>query len=240
VLVNGEELSFSTDRAPRRPNRYQPKTLDEARAILQPQLQQVINDSENSSPELRADRVVIEAEVWANYLANSSFPQQLAKKLRLRPLGSRVIRDGVKTTEVTGQSTSASKSYLLSADAGGVADMLKLLHGASEPGLAKAAEKLRQFNEIKVSRAKERGTAAEGTQPFEAVLHPDPDESTVERRVRASAATLKKFTSLVEPLGGAVTGDADVVDRLTFLSLQLPADAAEAASEFNPDSAGRR
>jgi hypothetical protein len=234
LLVNGEELSFSTDRPPRRPDKYHPKTLAEARDILQPQLAQVISDIEQIRPGLRAERVVIEAEVWANYLANSWFPQHLVQKLKLRPLGSRIVRDGVKITEVAGATTSISKSYLLSADADGVAEMMHLLNGSNNPGLAKAAEELRQFNEIKVSRAKERGASAGGMQAYEAVLHPDPDESTVERRVQASTSTLAKFASLVESCGGTVVNDADIIDGLTFISLQLPQDAVDGVSQFNP------
>lgn len=237
ILVNGEELSFTTDRTPRRADKYHPKTLEEARELLTPQLLDVKSQMESLEPALRADRVIIEAQVWANYLANSWFPKQLTRRLDLRPLGSRIIRDGVKITPVNGEQLSLSKSYLLSADMQGIEIMISLLNGeASNPGFSKAAEELQWFSGIKVSRAidREAPTTAEDLFSYEAVLHPDPDASTSSQRVGASSAIIDKFGELVESVGGNVSSETDVVDGLTFLSLKLPPQSVESIAMFNP------
>ncbi|MBW9110148.1 S8 family peptidase [Microbacterium ureisolvens] len=235
ILVNGEELSQPTERVQGGGPKHHPQTLGEARALLAPQLAIVRAVLDDIPEHLRTERVVIEAEVWANYLANSYFPENLVKQLQLRPLGSRTVEHGVQSLPSTGETEATSKSFLLSADAKAVQGMEALLAGTSTS--KGAADELRQFNRIAVSAAHVASTAGVESEmlPFEAVLHPDPDASSIDERAAASAPTLAKFSALVESVGGRVhLSENDVVDGLTFVALELPPSKVGEVAAFNP------
>lgn len=239
IFVNGEDLAQTIDRVPKGGPKFHPQELDEARERLVPQLTAVRQEIAQIPAELRAERVVIEAEVWANYLAISYFPSSVVSQLKFKPLGSRVISDGIHRARVAGDTESVTKSYLFSVDTAGLDAMSALLSGPGDSRQNKAlAEAICQFTRISVSAAHVNEPAEEPAAellPFEAVLHPDPDASTLVERHQASEATLSKFVALVERHGGHVHTDLnDVVDGLTFVALDLPADAIDEVSDFNP------
>ncbi|NUJ89173.1 S8 family peptidase [Plantibacter sp. MCCC 1A11337] len=235
ILVNGEALSQKAVRAGGGGEKHHPQTLAQAQQHLAPQLS-VVRDVLAAIPErLRAERVVIEAEVWANYLANSYFPEDLVKQLKLRPLGSKIVERGIQHLPSTGETEAVSKSFLLSADATAVQGMQAILAGAG--GTKGAADDLRQFTKISVSTAHRSTIEADARElvSFEAVLHPDPDDSSVNERAAASAPTLTKFVALVESVGGRVhLEDNDVVDGLTFVAVELPPAKVDEVASFNP------
>lgn len=234
IFVNGEDLSGPTLRARGGGEKHHPQSLEEARANLAPQLAAVAATVSSMPEHLRAERVVLEAEVFANYLANSYFPEDLVRQLKLRPLGSKIVPHGIQSLPSTGETEAVSKSFLLSADAEAVSAMDRILAGAGNT--KGAADDLRQFTKISVSTA-HRASSSSTTAPeaFEAVLHPDPDRSTVFDRAPASEPTLAKFSSLVESVGGRVHRDlSDVVDGLTFVTVELPADRVDDVAAFNP------
>lgn len=240
IFVNGEDLAQTIDRVSRGGPKYHPQSFEEARDLLVPQLAAVKADVARIPAQMRAERVVIEAEVWANYLAISYFPASLVSRLKFKPLGSRVVDDGVYRVPSKGDSVSVTKSYLFSVDAAGLDAMTEYLSGAGSQRRNKSLdEDLRQFTRIEVSTANVNEPAEDGDAPdllpFEAVLHPDPDDSSLVERKNASTVTLTKFVDLVEAHGGRVHTDLnDVVDGLTFVALDLPADAVDDVSAFNP------
>ncbi|KQR49179.1 hypothetical protein ASF87_10330 [Microbacterium sp. Leaf161] len=235
IFVNGEELSQKTIRAAGGGEKHHPQSFDQAQQSLAPQVAQIRETLAALPEHLRAERVVIEAEVFANYLANSYFPEDLVTQLKLRPLGSKVVEHGIQSLPSTGETDAVSKSFLLSADAEAVESMEAILSGNG--GTKGAKDDLRQFTKIAVSSA-HRATVAipdDELEPFEAVLHPDPDDSTVWERAAASEATLAKFQALVESVGGRVhLEENDTVDGLTFVALELPPARVDEVAAFNP------
>lgn len=235
IFVNGEELTDSAIRANGGGDKHHPQTIEQARANLAPQLTSVRAAIAAIPDALKAERVVLEAEVFANYLANSYFPEDLVTQLKLRPLGSKVVEHGIQSLPSTGETDAVSKSFLLSADAQAVKAMEAILAGTA--GTKGAADDLRQFTKITVSTA-HRATVdgVDGAlKAFEAVLHPDPDASTVFERSAAAEPTLTKFEALVESVGGRVLREHnDVVDGLTFVALKLPPERVEDVAAFNP------
>ncbi|AOX45314.1 S8 family peptidase [Microbacterium sp. BH-3-3-3] len=239
IFVNGEDLGQTIDRVSRGGEKYHPQSLEQARDLLEPQLGELQRRIAQIPPELRANRVVIEAEVWANYLAISYFPASLVSRLKFKPLGSRIVQDGVHRSQTKGDTESVTKSYLFSVDAGGIDEMVELLDGTTTGARSnKALEEVRQFTRITVAAPYVGEPDDDGLKellPFEAVLHPDPDTSTLMERSGASPTTLEKFVKLVEANGGRVHADFnDVVDGLTFVALDLPASAVDDVTAFNP------
>lgn len=235
IFVNGEELSSPAIRANGGGGKHHPQTLEQARLNLAPQLASVRSAIIALPDTLKAERVVLEAEVFANYLANSYFPEDLVTQLKLRPLGSKVVEHGIQSLPSTGETDAVSKSFLLSADAQAVQEMEAILAGTA--GTKGAAEDLRQFTKISVSAAHRAtvDTVDGALKAFEAVLHPDPDESTVFERAAATEPTLRKFEDLVEAVGGRVLREHnEVVDGLTFVALELPPERVEDVAAFNP------
>jgi len=237
IFVNGEELSAPAVLANGGGTKHHPQTLEQARLNLAPQLASIRSTFATLPDTLKMERVVIEAEVFANYLANSYFPKDLVTQLNLRPLGSKVVEHGIQSLPSTGETDAVSKSFLLSADAQAVQDMEAILMGKG--GTKGASDDLRQFTKISVSlahRATDDGNEQDGAlRPFEAVLHPDPDQSTVADRVEATESTLSKFERLVRSVGGRVFSDEnDVVDGLTFIALEIPPSRVDEVAAFNP------
>jgi hypothetical protein len=238
IFIKGELLSEVVDRASGGGEKYHPQTLQQARALLTPQVNQIKAAFGTIPDGLRARKIVIEAEVWANYLANSYYPTRLTSHLNLSPLGSRVVQ-GTRDLPSTGRTEAPSKAFLMSVDEEHVAELLTLLqHGGVSKRGKGAAEELRQFNRITVAGASVRteGSApAESLQSFEAVLHPDPDLTTSTNRTPASDEVLVKFSQLVESFGGEVHLDSnDTVDGLTFVALDLAPQHVDEVARFNP------
>lgn len=238
IFVNGEDLAHAVELVKGGGPKTHPQTFEQARDLLVPQLTTVKAEVARIPAELRAERVVVEAEVWANYLAMSYFPTDLVSRLKFKPLGSRVVEDGVYRVPSKGDAESVTKSFLFSVNADGLDAMSQYLTGSGDLARTKGLDdNLRQFTRISVSEA-HAGASTDITAdllPFEAVLHPDPDESSQVERKSASPTTLAKFANLVEVHGGHVHADLnDVVDGLTFVALDLPADAVKNISAFNP------
>lgn len=238
ILVNGEELSEQIDRIIRGGRKTHPQTFEQARDRLVPQLNALREQIAKIPSALRADHIVIEAEVWANYLAVSYFPSSLFSYMQARPLGSKIVTDGIRSLPSTGESSSVTKSFLLSIDTVAVQKVVELLNGRTQAS-TRVKEEIAQFTNIKVSETHVRSAEPVGESeellPFEAVLHPDPDASTLIERAQASSQTLAKFTELIESVEGVLHDEwNDVVDGLTFIAIDIPASAVTKVAAFNP------
>jgi hypothetical protein len=238
IFTNGELLSQQVDRASGGGDKHHPQTFEQARVLLTPQVD-ALKAAFGTIPErLRSRKLVIEAEVWANYLANSYFPSRLTNHLELTPLGSRIVQ-GTRDLPSSGKTEAVTKAFLMAVDEEHVGELLDLLNnGGTSKREMGAAEELRQFNRITVADAHVRKKAVKSSAellPFEAVLHPDPDLTTTKSRRPASPDLLTKFAQLVESLGGEAHLDSnDTVDGLTFVAVDLPAEHVDEVARFNP------
>lgn len=238
IFVNGELMSEEVTRARGGGPKYHPRTFEEAKELLEPQVAQIRDQVRSLDPALRVGKVVVEAEVWANYLANSYYPARLVDQLKFSPLGSK-ITDGAHSLPSTGETPAKSKAFLLAVDEESLDALSRLLStGGATKAQQGAADELRQFNNIRLSEVRANSTdERSGTElsPYEVVLHPDPVETTTRRRVPASDMVLSKFTALVESVGGRMHSDLnDTVDGLTFVAVDLPPGQVAAVSAFNP------
>ncbi|MBT2534319.1 S8 family peptidase [Arthrobacter sp. ISL-48] len=238
IFVNGELLGEPVVRASGGGPKYHPRTFNEARAVLAPQVTAIRNQLADLDPALRVKKVVIEADVWANYLANSYFPSRLINQLKFAPLGSKVI-DGILNLPSSGETPAPSKSFLLAVDEADLDALQELLRtGGNTKALQGAADELRQFTTFRLAEAHTNdsdGLVAAELCPYEAVLHPDPDHTTPHARAAASNAVLTKFTALVESVGGRVHSEHnDTVDGLTFVAVDIPPGQLAAVTAFNP------
>ncbi|MBY0175482.1 S8 family peptidase [Curtobacterium herbarum] len=237
VLMNGELLGGPIVRSSGGGPKTHPRTSAEAREILTPQIQQVRGAIAALPETLRTGKVVIEADVWANYLANSYYPSRLLTALRIAPLGSKMIT-GVSSLPSTGDTEAPSKSYLLAVDDADLAAIEGLFADTGGDKTRQGAvDELRQFNAIRLAAPRSAPADQESgdLSPFEAVLHPDPVATSARARIPAGADVLTKFTALVQSVGGVVHEEFNErIDGLTFVALDLPAEQVDAVAAFNP------
>ena len=242
LLEGGEKLAISIDRVQRGGDKFSPQTIEDARALLAPQFA-AMDVSIRALPDaLRADRIVFEATLLPNYLANSYFPEGLFNYLDLQFIGTRHATGVHKTRRRIREETPTKRLILAGTDA--ALDQLgSLIAGAALTRTAvRASEALAEFSELRlpdVSEVLRRPAEWEGIsvlEPWEAVLHPlDALRVTVGRDV------FEKWISYVASLQGLVRGDLRRdIGGLTFVPVYLPPNSAEAAARFNPLRALRR
>ena len=71
-------------------DKYEPQTVEQAQALLAPQIATAVREADALSPTLRArDRIYVEAKLLPNYLAASYFPAELLMHVGAAPVGSR-------------------------------------------------------------------------------------------------------------------------------------------------------
>jgi len=241
LLAGGEHLSAELERPLGWGPPRHPRSLEQAVEILTPQLQAVQDGVAATPSSLRGARVVFEAKVLPNYLANSNFPRELFAEADLIPVGTRVAVGDYLAPRGGPAEKRETKSYLLAGDESSFSRFGAVLRGeAGEASAAKRAarESLRQFDLIRLPGAEE---TLHGEQPpageiitWEAVLHP-----SLDGRGRAtdaeSQAVWDKWLALVARLGGEVADrHRREVKGLTFVPVRLPADSGQAAATFNP------
>lgn len=242
ILVNGERLRRRLDRTPGGGGeKYHPYTLDEARDLLLPQVQQLASSVEQFDDALRGSRVVFQATLLPNYLAASYFPLALIEYLDLVPLGSRSARATLRTAK-TERSGVATKSLILAGTNDAIDELSQLLAsgGTSRSG-RRAAESLRQFSEMRLPATEEvlrpgksSPASPEELSTFESVLHPRLDGRGT-GRTPAGNAVFRKWERHVRSLGGTVLRRyRRELGGLTFVPVQLPAVALAEAARFNP------
>ncbi|MFR9806375.1 S8 family peptidase [Pseudonocardia sp. RS010] len=248
ILVNGEQMAEVVDRARGGGEKYHPYTFEQTQARLGSQTAALATQARTISVDLRADRVVFEAKLLPNYLANSYFPDRLADLLDLVPLGSRPATGTLRVP--SGSSVQPTKTLIVASDERGL-DRLNLLiqNGPRTRSEQAAADELRQFELLRLPTVEEiLGRAPEAPSDnavdltlYEAVLHPDPDSTSSTSRRRLSSDTYQKFVALVNRHGGEVIEQqADVVGGLTFVPVRLHEDELEAVAAFNPLRSLRR
>ncbi|OJU95842.1 MAG: hypothetical protein BGO23_09680 [Solirubrobacterales bacterium 67-14] len=189
---------------------------------------------------LRGARVIFEATVLPNYLANSYFPAELFRAADLVPVGTRGAVAEYKTKSRPSEPR-PTKTYLLAGDERSLTKVSELLHeaGPARGMSATARDALRQFDVVRMPPVddvlrSEPDAPAGALVTWEAVLHPaiaaGGEPSETERR-----SVLEKWEAWISQLGGEVAVDYErPVKGLTFIPVRLPADAGEIAARFNP------
>jgi hypothetical protein len=240
LLTGGEQLRENVERTLGGGPKYHPRTFEEAQQILLPQVRNLQQEVAETPSELRGARVILEASVLPNYLANSYFPAELFRQADLVPVGTRSTTAPYETARHAPEQR-ATKAYLLAGDERSVNRVAGLLRGEGTAGAPAAAirESLRQLHLVHLPHTDEvlraQPADAEGELiTWEAVLHPAisangyPTES--ER-----ARVLEKWAHWVAELGGEVSERYQrTIKGMTFMPVRLPSDAGPQAVRFNP------
>jgi hypothetical protein len=239
LLAGGEHLSAALDRPNTWGPKRHPRSIEEAIALLTPQVEEVQERVASTPAEMRGARVVFEAKILPNYLANSNFPRDLFAEADLVPVGTRGAV-GEYTTPQSPPEQRETKSYLLAGDERSLSRLGGLLRG--ELGTSRAAERafesLRQFDAVRLPSAEETlrglGELSGEAITWEAVFHPAVDGAG-EVTALERDAVWEKWSSLVEGLGGELaTAYRRQIKGLTFVPVRLPTDAGPLAAAFNP------
>src|SRR5580692_3544722 len=236
ILAGGEALRQNAERASGGGPKYHPRSFEEARARLRPQIDALQEAVARTPATLRGARVIFQATVLPNYLANSYFPVDLFREADLVPVGTRAAA-GPYQTRARVQEDQPTKSYLLAGDERSIARVSELLAGDAVSGAAR--DRLRQFDVFRLPDVDEVLRArpdlpTEELLTWEAVLHPTVAASG-EVTAAERQAVLTKWAAWVDQLGGEINADYQrVVRGMTFMPVRLPAGAAEQATRFNP------
>src|SRR4051794_18810732 len=177
LLAGGEALRQDAERPSGGGPKWHPRTFEQARQQLVPQVEALQREVSEMPAPLRGARVVFEATVLPNYLANSYFPSELFREADLVPVGTRGSAAPYKTkTKV--EEDRPTKSYLLAGDERSLARVADLLSAERARGGAQTArDRLRQFEVMRLPTVDEvlrsRPDLPEGELlTWEAVLHP--------------------------------------------------------------------
>src|SRR5215212_3136730 len=238
LFAGGEQLREKVEPGSGGGPKWHPRTMDEAVELLSPQLEQLREKVTTTPASLRGARVVFEAKVSPNYLANSYFPSTLFREADLVPVGTRGSIGEYKTPKKTEECE--TKTYLLAAGERALGKVSALLHGnfPSAPTLNRARDSLRQFELVRLPSAEDtlKGEMEETADlvTWEVVFHPLFDlrgePSTGEWQ-----AVFGKWETLINSLGGRVERDfIRTIKGMTFMPIRLAQHLAPKAAQFNP------
>ncbi|WP_217451205.1 S8/S53 family peptidase, partial [Prescottella equi] len=243
LLVNGEALRVTVQPPPRGGGeKHAPRTPEQARKILLPQVIQAAAALENLSSPYRADdKLYVEAKLLPNYLAASHFPNALLTQVGAQPIGSRVDSGSYVTKAKTRQET--TRRLVLAVSDHGLRELRDLIDSGGRNRTAKQAfSEIRKLDEIAAPAAQRivRPHAASNdpidgdrSMMWEAVLHPAAIHSG--EAIPLDASTLRKWFDLVGESGGAAYEDyVRLVGGLTFTPIRLTMDQVEVVARFNP------
>lgn len=251
LLQGGERLRQEEGR-PRTGggDKYEPFTTEEVASRLLPAARSLRAAAAQIPTSLRGERLVVEAVLTGNHLANSYFPESLLEWLDAESVGTRYSQAPQRTRkDPDGLTLAPTKSLFLSVADRSLASFERLLAQPASPKvpskvktdlltleqlrLPTAADRLRP--PIQSPQSLERGSdKSGGVMPplLEAVLHP---EASNKGPIPAGALTLARWFELVDKLGGEVESDwVRVAGDLTFVPVRLDHPThLEAAAQFN-------
>lgn len=240
LLGGGERLELDVELGSGSGPKFHPHSVDEARQLLAPQLASLREGVESTPVELRGERVVFEAKVLPNYLANTYFPKALFEAAGLVPVGA---RGDIGTYETASKPPEdrQTKVYLLAGDEQSITRMSEIVQSPTDlEGVPPSArDSLRRFDVIRLPTVDEvlRSPAdlPSGEMiTWEAVINPTVDLSGAVSE-REQQAVMAKWVDWVYRLGGEVALDyTRVVKGLTFVPVRLSSDAGPQAARFNP------
>jgi subtilisin family serine protease len=243
LLVNGEALKVDVT-APQGGGgpKFEPRTAEDARGLLLPQITSMSRAAHALPQELRAaDRLYVEARLLPNYLAASYFPSALLAQIGATPVGSRADTGAYQTRSKT--EMVQTRRLILTVSDDGLDELEALVNtrgrGRTQSQAFSEIRKLDEFGlpaEDRVLRTPSKAAAEphEGTRIWEAVLHPQGARSG--EPVPIDESTLARFFALIESLRGHPHRDfVRQVGGLTFTPVTLESDDdALVLARFNP------
>lgn len=239
LLSQGERLREEVDRAAGGAPKFHPQSFEEARAALRPQVEALRHAAEETPDELRGSRLVFEATLLPNYLANSYFPTALLDQADLVAIGTRLAYAPYRTQ--AGERERAPTKALILAASGGSLDRLVSIFDAPSAVVGRSLrEAIQEFASFELPHAEEiiRSPRPSADLPhelatYEAVLHPAVADGAWLRDEAES--NFQKWTAWVEQLGGQVIQRyRRAVEGLTFVPVRLPPERLIEAARFNP------
>jgi hypothetical protein len=237
LLTNGEKLREAITIGPTGggPKTY-PVSLADSVANLATFTESAIRESAALPAEYRGARLVVEATLRPEFLANSYFPAELLKTIKAEPIGSRFSTAVRHATGRTPQEDNArTKTLFLSADDNSLHRLNALLQNPNAVGITdKVRHALQAIDRIEVSKARQvlPETVESDRAVLESVLHPESDGYG--HAVSASQLTLERWESLIDSLGGEIE-DSWIrrSGQFTYIPVTLPVEAVSQAREFN-------
>lgn len=215
-----------------------------AASRLLPQAAIVSAQAAQIPQRLRGDRVIVEATLMTNFLANSYFPGDLLDYIDASNVGSRYAIAPRRTSrDPDGESQAPTKSLYLAADDAALGRLETLLTNPNSSQVPRRVrEDLQVIESIRLPEVSDRlvqdaqrsGDEVRDALPvLEAVLHPQ-GGSRGARSAPAGQLTLDRWRTHVERLGGRVEGEwIRVVGNLTFVPVRLDDSALIEAAQFN-------
>lgn len=243
LLVNGEGLKVdvvppSGGGGPK----FEPRTAEEARALLLPQIAAANQAARALPQELRAnDRLYVEAKLLPNYLAASYFPAALLAHIGASPVGSRADTGAYQTRSKSATVQTRRLIFTVSDDGLGALESLVNTGGRGRTQ-AQAFSEIRKLDEFalptraRVLRSSDGATSDErkGARMWEAVLHPQTTRAG--EPIPLDDETLARWTDLIVAQSGQIhTNFIRRVGGLTFTPVTLASEEdASALARFNP------
>lgn len=242
LLHNGEALRIDVT-APQGGGgpKFEPRTADEARSLLLPQVQSAVATAHAIPAELRApDQIYLEARLLPNYLAASYFPSALFSEIGATPVGSRADTGIYRTA--TREQEQGTRRVVFTVSDDGLDELEGLVESTGRTRTqAQAFAEIRKIDEIALpapekvlrSPAREKAGAKAVLPVWETVLHPS---GSVAGELRpANASTIDKWLALIAAEGGvAYTNYMRTLGGLTFMPVGIPADHVANLAKFNP------
>ncbi len=239
LFLNGESLCQDLDLQRRGggSDKHEPRTAEQAREILLPQIEAAQIAASSIPEELRGERVIVETTLLPNYLAASYHPSKLLGFLDATSIGSRHAEGTHETKNRTTQSS--TRRLILAMTDEGLEQLLSL---ATNRGKTKSEQRafqdLRTLDDFSMPEQESILTTQDfgdgETVTVECVLHPAGINANGEPSP-AGPDIIEKWIALVESLAGTAYVDfIRTIGGLSFAPAQLhPANARELAS-FNP------
>ncbi len=214
-----------------------PYGLDEARALLKPQVERLAEQVAAMPKELRAEHVVIEATILPNYLAASHFPDALLAATQLYPVGTRQTTAPYRTRK-RHREEEPTKTLLLAGPVESIGRLARLVASPIQAGQVRLWGQIREFHQIGlpdpelVVRGRPPAAGDGELITWEAVLNPV--GRTEDEQARWGREAFEKFAAHVERLSGEVDREYKrVVRGVTFVPVLLPVEEIMRAPEFN-------
>jgi subtilisin family serine protease len=216
----------------------------EAARRLKPQAEQLRAAVSALGDALRGDRIVVEATVMPNFLANAYFPSAFLEYVSAEFIGTGYASAPLRTRTEMNPSGNAPTKKLYLAGTDETLDRLDLLLANPDASRipARVKDDLRAIEAISlpvltisVPDNPELPISNRDLPLWEAVLHPV-SEMTTQNAPISMTSTLLKLQTLVAGVGGRLEPDwVRAVDGLLFVPLRIPSlEAAESVSRFNP------
>ena len=240
LLLNGESLRQDLDlqrwRGPG--EKYEPRTAEEARKILLPQIEAVRTEAADIPEGLRGDNIIVETTLLPNYLAPSYFPSELLSLIGAQSVGSRHAEGLYETKKQTKKSP--TRRLILAVTDDGLESLQTLVtnRGQATRSGRRAFEDLRTLSDVGLPEADSILLAPDfgdgESVTVECVLHPSGINASGDP-TPAGNDILEKWRELVESLDGDAYFDfVRTAGGLTFAPARVHPTSVQRLARFNP------